>query len=145
MRHADCCRLHHLRMFYQDRLYLRRAEPFACNFDGVIRTSQNVPQPIRINRRKIAMCPDVFPAAPVSIEISLIVLPETARHANPGRFDDQFTHRIPHRLTVFIEHIGIHARTGRRKGARLERQQWIARNNPPADFRPTGIVDDGNS
>ena len=69
----------------------------------------------------IAVDPDVREPRPVGVEVAVAVLPEALRHPDPGLADDQLSDRAAHRVAVFIDHIGIHARHRPAEGARFDR------------------------
>src|SRR5688572_8670439 len=103
----------------ENGLHLGWPQSFARDLDRIIRAAQNIPKPIVIDGRKITVHPDILPARPVGIEVSLFVLPEAARHPDPRRFDHQFTNRIANGFSVLIQYIRGDARAWRRERARL--------------------------
>src|SRR6185312_2983381 len=107
----------------------------------VVRTSQDVPEAVIVDPRPVAVHPDVRPARPVGAEVTRVVAPEAARHADPGSANHQFADLAAHRLTGRIDHIGGHPRHRAGKGARLLRLDRDAADDAATDLGSTGVVD----
>ena len=87
--HADDGRFADEDVRHEDRFHFRRAEAFARHFDRVIRSTEDVPQAIVIDRGPIAMHPHVREAAPIGFDVPIGIAPEAARHADPRLADHQ--------------------------------------------------------
>ena len=82
------------RVLDEHRFHLRGAEPLAGNLDRVVRAAEDVPQPVIVDGRPVAMDPDVFKTGPVGLKITLLILPEATSHANPGGPNHQLAHLV---------------------------------------------------
>src|SRR5262249_60333492 len=97
---------------------------------------------VGVNRRPIAVNPDVRKSRPVGLQITLVVFPETSRLSDPGFADDKLSDNAANRIAVLINHIGRDARTWRGKSARFDRQQRIAHQDTAGDFGSACVIDD---
>ena len=70
IRHADRGRFDHLRVADQDRFDLRRAQALAGHLDRVVRATQDIPQPVAVDRGEVAVHPDTRPARPVGFHVT---------------------------------------------------------------------------
>ena len=129
-------------MTRERRFHFGGTEPLARDFDHVVTASENVPQTIVVNRAKIAVNPHVRKTRPIRVEITLVVVPKTARHPNPRFANDQFADAPAHRISVFVHHIRVHSRQRSGKRARFFGREKIAHQNAARDFGAARIIDD---
>src|SRR6266571_439077 len=87
--HADRGRFANLRVGYENRFHFRGADPFPSNFDRVVAAPENVPKPVIIDRGPVAVYPCLWPARPVTLEVTLPILPKSAGHADPRFSNNQ--------------------------------------------------------
>src|SRR5436190_5343302 len=88
---SNCGCLTHSSMPDENGFHFCRTHSFTGDFNGIVRTSHNVPQPIIIHRGPVAMDPDIGETGPVRLQVAVRVAPKAACHANPGLADDQLT------------------------------------------------------
>src|SRR5262245_5283686 len=116
MGYADGCSFADSGMIDQYRFDFGRPYALAGDFDRVVRTSKNVPEPVFVYGGPIAVNPDVFESRPVSFEVALFIPPKPARHADPWRANHQLTDLTKDRGTFCIYHISSHSRASRGEG-----------------------------
>src|SRR5215475_7260354 len=113
-------------MANQNRFNFGWAEALAGNLDRVVGATQNVPETIFIDSSPIAVDPDIWESTPIGLQIALRILPKSARHTDPRLADDELANLPAYRSSFFIHHIGVDARHGSGKSARLERRENVA-------------------
>src|SRR4029453_13305867 len=140
--YADRGSLEHSGMVDQYRFDLRRTKTFAGNLDRVRGAPEDVPKPVVIDRGPVTVYPDAGEARPVRLEVTLLIVPEPASHADPRCPDDQLADLIPHRAALVVDDIG--GDPGRRAGKcrRLEGGARVARNRPPRPLGASRIIND---
>src|SRR2546426_8074232 len=142
MGYADDARLRHRRMADQHRLDLRGAEALARDLERVVGAPLEEPEPVVVDQRPVAVHPDVLPAGPVRLLVARRVLPEALRHARPRRRNDELADLAAHGSARLVEDLRGHARDDPREGARLDRRDGEAAEDPARDLGPARVVDD---
>src|SRR5262249_7512319 len=120
----------------QDGFDLGGAYALARDLQRVVAAAQNVPMAVGVNRRPIAVNPDVRKSRPVGLQITLVVFPETSRLSDPGFAGYQLSGTAANRKAVPSNPPARDAGTWREKSARFDRQQRIAHKNTAGDFGP---------
>src|SRR5207248_3317173 len=111
-----------------------RPDPFASYFDRVVGTPQYVPQSVVVDRRPVAVYPNIWKTRPVGLDVAFAVFPKAARHPDPGFADHQFAHLSAHRFSVLIDNVCGHSRERPGECARLHRCEDITHHDA------TGVV-----
>src|SRR5947207_25335 len=97
MRNADRGRLEHRRMRRRRRLDLRRTDAFTGDLQRVVAPAFDVPEPVLVDARPIAVHPDIGKPLPIGREVLLAIAPESACHARPRFADHELADRATQR------------------------------------------------
>src|SRR6267142_4320696 len=126
----------------EHRLDFRGSKPLAGDFDRVVGAAENVPKSVFIDGSPVAVHPDVRETAPVSLLIALSIVPESARHADPGFTDDELADLTAHGGSRLIDDVGGDAGNRAGKSTRLERRQHVAAHETAGGLRAARVIDD---
>src|SRR2546427_11125149 len=121
---------------------LFRSEALARDLERVVGAPLEEPEPVVVDQRPVAVHPDVLPAGPVRLLVARRVLPEALRHARPRRRNDELADLAAHGSARLVEDLRGHARDDPREGARLDRRDGEAAEDPARDLGPARVVDD---
>src|SRR3981189_731080 len=114
-------------MAHQHGLDLCGSQSLARHLDRVVRSAEDVPQRIlRVDISPVAVHPDAVEAAPVRVEVALLVAPETARHTWPRIADHELADLSANRMPLGIDHVRGDSRYGTGKGARPQVRDHVA-------------------
>src|SRR5688572_1015815 len=127
-------------MIDQDGFDFRRADTFSGNFNRVVRAPDDVPQTVLIDHRPIAVYPNIGKTRPISLYVTLRVVPKSSRHADPRLAHDKLSDPLAHGPTFIVDHIGGHSGQRPGKGTRLDGRENIAHDDSARDFGPARIV-----
>src|SRR5438105_14429611 len=78
------------------RLDLSRAYALSGYLHGVVAPAVDVPKPVVVGSRPVALDPDVREAPPVRRQVALVGVPEAPPHARPRFPHDEFAYRPWH-------------------------------------------------
>ena len=124
------------------RLELRRADALAGDVERVVTAPVQVPVAVRVDRRPVAVRPHAGEAAPVRLEVPLVVPPDAARHAGPRAPADELADLAAHRVALPVD--DVHVLAERRKPERdgLDRLGDDRRQKARAHLGAAGDVHD---
>src|SRR5205823_14431778 len=117
IRTPDGGRLRNIGAIERGSLDLCRPDTIARHLDGVVGTAQDVPERVLIDQGPITVYPDVGPARPVGLQVSLRVFPPSERHAQVGAADHELPDLAPNWLPALVEDGRIDAGDRTRKAA----------------------------
>ncbi|GBD30859.1 hypothetical protein HRbin32_01970 [bacterium HR32] len=142
--HAHRRRLADRGVGHEHRLHLRGPHALTRHLQGVVGASEDVPEPLLVPHRPVAVHPHAGPPGPVGVEVPLGIPPEPTRHAGPRLRHHQLAHLSrPGGPAVRVVHVRGHAQTRAREGARLARVDDGPAHDAPGHLRTPGVVHHG--
>src|SRR5581483_1654940 len=94
------------------RLQLRRSDPLACDVQRVVAATVEEPVAVLVHRGPVAVRPDAGEAAPVRVEIALVVAPDPACHPGPRAPADELAHLAAHGVALRVDDVHVLTESG---------------------------------
>ena len=101
------------------------------------------PVAVLVDRRPVAVRPDAGEAAPVRLEVALVVAPDAARHPGPGPAADELADLAAHAASpVGVDDVHVLAERGEAERDRLDRlRSAVERKHAPTSVPPLDVHD----
>src|SRR4029077_2073852 len=119
-------------------LKLRRTDSLAGDVERVVAAPVQEPVAVVVDGCPVAVCPHPRKAAPVRIEIALVVAPDSTRHSGPRPPADELADFAAHRLSVGPEHIHVLSERGKPQCNGLDRLRDACGEEARTDLRSAG-------